>query len=328
MPGRRGQAAVEKYLAAYQSVTALPIVPTSLVNFGEAVNFPLIFGGILAIQAASTLVHLLVLSVSRRRRERGLLRALGFVERQLVATVAWQAMALAAVGIVIGVPLGVVLGRRGVGRVRQQPRGCAGAGRAVLASRGYRLGILLAANLLAVLPALQHEKVQATGAVAGQVTRKGLAAPAKSFSGQDTTSACLESSFGAPSLADSRLSRGPGRVNGGPLSAQLRRIEWLHGSFAVCRPVSAVQPPPNERASTSRPTGPREGREDGFKSRPSRLSHAKQEAPPGAGTRLRGPQTAQTIPTAPILARTSPLHCRAIDCEGQASSCEGLLTLA
>ncbi|MGD0808441.1 MAG: FtsX-like permease family protein [Acidimicrobiales bacterium] len=109
--GRQGQAAVNYYLRAYQSITALPITPTSLVNFGEAVNFPLIFGGMLALSGAATLVHLLVVSVTRRRREIGLLKALGFVNRQIVASVAWQATALVGVGTVVGVPLGIVLGR-------------------------------------------------------------------------------------------------------------------------------------------------------------------------------------------------------------------------
>ena len=71
-----------------------PITPTSLVNFGEAVNFPLIFGAMLAVFGAATLAHLLVVSVSRRRREIGLLKVLGFVNRQVASAVAWQATTL------------------------------------------------------------------------------------------------------------------------------------------------------------------------------------------------------------------------------------------
>ncbi len=151
--GRSGQAAVHYYLRSYQSITALPVTPTSLVNFGEAVNFPLIFGGMLALSGAATLVHLLVVSVSRRRREVGLLKALGFVNRQIVASVAWQATALVAVGIVVGVPLGIVLGRQvwsafannlGVVPVPVvQP----------LLLAAIVLCILLVANLLAMAPA-------------------------------------------------------------------------------------------------------------------------------------------------------------------------------
>jgi hypothetical protein len=154
VPGRSGQAAINYYLAAYRSITALPITPTSLANFGEAVNFPLIFGGILAVSGAATLVHLLVVSVSRRRRETGLLKALGFVSSQIVATIAWQATAIALVGVVVGIPLGTVLGRGvwdafannlGTVPVPIVPAGLL----AVIV-----LGILIAANLLAVAPAL------------------------------------------------------------------------------------------------------------------------------------------------------------------------------
>ncbi len=111
VPGPRGEAAVNHYLDAYRSIAAPSITPTSLVNFGEAVNFPLIFAAMLAVFGAATLVHLLVVSVSRRRHEIGLLKALGFVNAQVSAAVAWQATTLAVVGTVVGAPLGVVTGR-------------------------------------------------------------------------------------------------------------------------------------------------------------------------------------------------------------------------
>ncbi len=109
--GRQGTAAINRYLDTYRSTAALSITPTSLINFGEAVNFPLIFGAMLAVVGAATLAHLLVVSVSRRRQEIGLLKVLGFVNRQIASAVAWQAMTLALIGIIIGVPLGVVVGR-------------------------------------------------------------------------------------------------------------------------------------------------------------------------------------------------------------------------
>jgi hypothetical protein len=152
--GPRGQAAVRHYLADDPTVASAPITPTSLVNFGEAVNFPLIFGVMLAIFGAATLLHLLVVSVSRRRHQVGLLKVLGFVNRQVISSVAWQATTLAAVGIVIGIPLGVVLGRAtwnlfannlGVVPVAVVPIWIV----AVLA-----LGVVVVANVLAVLPAL------------------------------------------------------------------------------------------------------------------------------------------------------------------------------
>ena len=82
VPGPQGQAAIAHYLKADASVAKVAVTPTSLVNFGEAVNFPLILGLILVVFGAATLVHLLVVSVARRRRETGLLKALGFVNAQ------------------------------------------------------------------------------------------------------------------------------------------------------------------------------------------------------------------------------------------------------
>ncbi len=154
VPGAKGQSAVTHLLDSEQSVAVLPITPTSLINFGEAVDFPLIFGAIVAVFGAATLLHLLVVSVSRRRRETGLLKVLGFVNRQVIWAVSWQATTLAVVGIIIGVPLGLIAGRAtwdafashlGVVPVSVVPIWLI----VVLA-----IGVIVVANVLAVGPAL------------------------------------------------------------------------------------------------------------------------------------------------------------------------------
>jgi ABC-type antimicrobial peptide transport system permease subunit len=66
---------------------------------------------VLAVLAAGTLAHVLLTSVSRRRRDLALLKTLGFTRAQVQAVVAWQATAFAAVALLIGLPLGVVAGR-------------------------------------------------------------------------------------------------------------------------------------------------------------------------------------------------------------------------
>ena len=144
-----------------------PITPTSLVNFGEAVNFPLIFGVMLAVFGAATLAHLLVVSVARRRREIGLLKVLGFVNHQIASAVAWQATVLALVGIVVGVPVGLAVGEAvwkafasnlGVVPVAVVP---------VWIVVGLGIGVVVAANLLAIAPALA-----ATRSRPGQLLRE------------------------------------------------------------------------------------------------------------------------------------------------------------
>jgi hypothetical protein len=154
VPGPRGQAAINHYLSADASIATLPITPTSLINFGEAVNFPLIFGAMLAVFGAATLAHLLVVSVSRRRREIGLLKMLGFVNGQVASAVAWQASTLAVVGVVVGVPVGVVLGQA-VWRAFANNLGAVPV--SVVPTWlivALAAGVVLVANLIAVAPAL------------------------------------------------------------------------------------------------------------------------------------------------------------------------------
>jgi ABC-type lipoprotein release transport system permease subunit len=164
--GPRGQAAINHFLDAFPSIAALAITPTSLINFGEAVNFPLIFGAMLAVFGAATLAHLLIVSVSRRRRDVGLLKVVGFVNRQVATAVGWQATTLALAGIVVGVPLGVAVGRAvwdafatNIGAV---PDSVVPVGLLCL----LVAGVVVVANLIAVVPALV-----ATRAKAGDLLR-------------------------------------------------------------------------------------------------------------------------------------------------------------
>jgi putative ABC transport system permease protein len=154
VPGAAGDAALARHIAQYRDLTTLPAKPTVLVNFGESVNFPLLFGVALSLFGAATMVHLLLVTVARRRRETGLLKSLGFVRRQVAAAVCWQASTVALVGIVVGAPIGIAAGRVlwrvfatnfGVVPVPVVP---------LLTLTALAAGVLAAANVLAAVPAL------------------------------------------------------------------------------------------------------------------------------------------------------------------------------
>jgi ABC-type lipoprotein release transport system permease subunit len=87
------------------------VQPRDLVDFGRVDGFPLLLGGVLALLAASTLVHVLVSSVRSRRHDLATLRALGVRRRQLAGVVASQSTFLALVAVLVGVPLGILAGR-------------------------------------------------------------------------------------------------------------------------------------------------------------------------------------------------------------------------
>lgn len=65
----------------------------------------------LGVIGAVGLTHFLVVSVRRRRPDFGVLRAMGLRRPDVRHAVSWQAAAATGVGVAIGAPLGVVLGR-------------------------------------------------------------------------------------------------------------------------------------------------------------------------------------------------------------------------
>jgi ABC-type lipoprotein release transport system permease subunit len=50
-------------------------------------------------------------SVRRRRRYLAVLKTVGFTRRQLAATVTWQSLTAVTIGLALGVPAGIALGR-------------------------------------------------------------------------------------------------------------------------------------------------------------------------------------------------------------------------
>jgi ABC-type antimicrobial peptide transport system permease subunit len=85
--------------------------PAEIENYRSIGAVPAVLALALAVSAVVALGLTLAASVRRKRRDLALLRALGFVSHQLVATIAWQASVDGAIGVVIGLPLGVLFGR-------------------------------------------------------------------------------------------------------------------------------------------------------------------------------------------------------------------------
>lgn len=79
----------------------------------KARTLPLQLSILFAFAAFATLVHVLLTSVRRRKRDLAILQTLGFRRRQIAATVAWMSLILTGVALLIGVPIGMLLGRLG-----------------------------------------------------------------------------------------------------------------------------------------------------------------------------------------------------------------------
>ncbi len=94
-----------------ESASSTEFLPGELVNLRGVRHVPLYLGLFLALLAVAAVGHALASGVRRRRFDMGVLRTFGLTRRQARLTVAWQATTLALIGLVIGVPLGVILGR-------------------------------------------------------------------------------------------------------------------------------------------------------------------------------------------------------------------------
>ena len=166
--------------AAYRSLTAIDVKinaipaasglagsvigvlrPTAIVNFHSMGTTPTLLASGLALGAVVALGLTLTASVRRRRRDLALLKALGLTQRQLMSTIAWQATANAVIGVVLGVPLGIIAGRvlwssfaRSISAV---PDPAVSVPTTILVA----VGALPFANLVAVLPARSAARTRA-----------------------------------------------------------------------------------------------------------------------------------------------------------------------
>jgi hypothetical protein len=146
-------AAVPNSAAAGASVEVLPVqYPAEIENYRTIGSTPVLLASGLAIGAVVALGLTLTASVRRRRRDLALLKALGFSERQLAACVAWQSTVAVAVGVIVGTPLGIALGRWLWALFAHEIFAVPSATVPTLALVYVGLGALVLANVVAALP--------------------------------------------------------------------------------------------------------------------------------------------------------------------------------
>jgi hypothetical protein len=171
-PGANVRAAARRLNAAAAAngggaiTFAPPPAQPEVQQIKELEVLPLALAAFLAVLAFAAVGHTLSIAVTRRRHELAVLRAVGMTGLQTRMVVATQASVVAVVGLVLGVPAGLALGR-GIWRVV--------AGFTPVAYHpplaGWALLLigpiaLLAANALAALPGHRAARLRA-----GQVLR-------------------------------------------------------------------------------------------------------------------------------------------------------------
>jgi FtsX-like permease family len=85
--------------------------PNGVADYARIDGVPEVLALLLAVLGVAVLGQVMVVSGWRRRRDFATLKALGLVPRQVQAIVAWQATTLTVLALLIGLPLGLAVGR-------------------------------------------------------------------------------------------------------------------------------------------------------------------------------------------------------------------------
>jgi len=148
----RDETVMDDLRETFASVEA-SVVPDGVRYVERVAWIPVALGLLVALMATITFLHAVLQAIRAQRREMATCRALGFVRRQVFGVIEMQSVLLGLGAIVIGVPLGVMIGRWGWTAIAQ------GLGLALGAQLQWPLvigicgGVVAVAAAIAILPA-------------------------------------------------------------------------------------------------------------------------------------------------------------------------------
>ncbi len=139
-----------EYPGAVSSSENRPAAPGSVANLAGVRSMSYWLAAFVGLLGLASLVHVLLSTLWRRRREMGTLRSLGLTDRQIARCVVWQALTIAVIGVLVGIPLGIVAGAN-AWRVVAEGIGVAGDARRPMVSLALVGVVALGAAALAAL---------------------------------------------------------------------------------------------------------------------------------------------------------------------------------
>jgi hypothetical protein len=159
------QAARRRLAGLPEGVRVFPSrrVPLEVDRLEQVDALPWVLAALLAIIGCLGLAYALATTVRAGAHELATLKTLGFRRSQVVSTVAVQATLLAGFGVLLGVPLGVLLGRLVWQRVADQAGMVGETTISVLAVAGIAVVTVVLANLVAGIPARRAARLRPAG---------------------------------------------------------------------------------------------------------------------------------------------------------------------
>ena len=140
-----------------------------VANLDRIAVTPKLLSGLILALAGAALTHALLTVIRRRRRDIGTVQALGFTRSQVSATVAWQATAIALAAGVVGIVVGIIVGRWGWTLIERR-LGIVSPSHVptpLLAAAVLIAGAMIVANLVAVVPGWRAARVNVAEALRG-----------------------------------------------------------------------------------------------------------------------------------------------------------------
>jgi ABC-type antimicrobial peptide transport system permease subunit len=106
---------LQKFFSSLPEFANIPpnpaFIPPAIANVSRVRAIPFVLAAVLAALALLTVGHVMLTSMRSRRRDLAILRSLGADRGWITRAVHWQATALTVLPVVVGIPVGVVIGR-------------------------------------------------------------------------------------------------------------------------------------------------------------------------------------------------------------------------
>jgi ABC-type lipoprotein release transport system permease subunit len=112
LTGQELAAKVKKVVPTGIQVTvSSPPEPSNIAALKALRATPVVLAGLLVLLITATVIHAVVLAIRRRRGDLAVLQAMGMRPGQVIRSALWQATTIALIAGVVGVPLGIIVGR-------------------------------------------------------------------------------------------------------------------------------------------------------------------------------------------------------------------------
>ncbi len=143
-------------------------IPEDIANLDRVAAAPTLLAALVAVLAAAAMINTLLTVIARRRRDIGVLRALGFSRMQVVGSTAAMASALMFPAIVLGLLFGVIATRLGWSAVETRIGVESAAVLPITGILAAVLGTVVIAQLVALVPGIRAARARAVDALAAE----------------------------------------------------------------------------------------------------------------------------------------------------------------